>query len=77
MRDKSVFDLASIDAQKLATSYGLLNAPQLTIVTKEKSTRKEATATEANTEGTDKKTEKQDRITKLRQEAKARKLQKL
>lgn len=36
MRDKSVFNLASIDTQKLATSYGLLNAPQLTIVTKDK-----------------------------------------
>ena len=34
MKDKTVFDLAAIDTQKLAHSYGLLNAPQLTIVTK-------------------------------------------
>ena len=32
MKDKSVFKLAEIDAEKLAKSYGLLNAPQLTIV---------------------------------------------
>ena len=34
MKDKSVFQLAAIDAQQLARSYGLLNAPQLTIVSK-------------------------------------------
>lgn len=34
MKDKSVFKLAEIDAEKLAKSFGLLNAPQLTIVTK-------------------------------------------
>ena len=32
MRDKDVFQLGSIDTQKLAHSYGLLNAPQLAIV---------------------------------------------
>ena len=34
MKDKSVFKLAEIDAEKLAKSFGLLNAPQLTIVSK-------------------------------------------
>ena len=27
MKDKDVFDLAAVDPQKLAESYGLLNAP--------------------------------------------------
>ena len=34
MKDKSVFKLEEIDAEKLAKSFGLLNAPQLTIVSK-------------------------------------------
>jgi len=34
MKDKSVFKLAEVDAEKLARSYGLLNAPKLTIVSK-------------------------------------------
>jgi ATP-dependent RNA helicase DDX10/DBP4 len=32
MKDKSVFDVHAIDTQKLATSYGLLNAPQINVV---------------------------------------------
>ena len=34
MRDKSVFKLSEIDSEKLAKSYGLMNAPQLALVTK-------------------------------------------
>ena len=34
MKDKSVFKIDEIDKQKLATSYGLLNAPTLEIVSK-------------------------------------------
>lgn len=34
MRDKSVFKIDEIDKQKLATSYGLLNAPTVEIVSK-------------------------------------------
>lgn len=32
MKDKSVFDLSKIDTAKLATAYGLLNAPQINVV---------------------------------------------
>ena len=74
MKDKTVFQLAAIDAQKLAHSYGLINAPQLTIVTKKKS----SSTNHADDAGgvTDKSTAAQDRIAKLRAESKARKLQK-
>ena len=34
MKDKSVFDVTKIDTAKLATSYGLLNAPQINVVQK-------------------------------------------
>ena len=69
MRDKEVFSLASVDAEKLARSYGLLNAPQLTVVTKK--------AADAETgEVVDKKAAAQERILRLRMEAKARKVQK-
>ena len=68
MKDKDVFNLSSIDTQKLAFSYGLINAPQLTIVMK--------TSSSSVGEGKDKKTEKEDRIARLRNEAKARKMQK-
>jgi len=69
MKDKEVFNLEGFDSQKLAFSYGLINAPQLTIVTK--------TSSGGTGEGTkDKKTEKLDRISRLRNEAKARKAQK-
>ena len=33
-KDKSVFKVAEIDAQKLATSYGLMNAPKVEVVSK-------------------------------------------
>jgi len=36
MKDKEVFKLAAIDHEKLARSYGLLNAPELTMVAKTK-----------------------------------------
>lgn len=66
MRDKSVFNLAAIDTQKLAHSYGLLNAPQLTLVAKP---RDDGTQVDRKAAG-------QDRVARLRMEAKARKLQK-
>jgi ATP-dependent RNA helicase DDX10/DBP4 len=34
MRDKTVFKIDEIDKQKLATSYGLLNAPTVEIVSR-------------------------------------------
>lgn len=34
MKDKSVFKIDEIDKQKLATSYGLLNAPTIEVVSK-------------------------------------------
>jgi ATP-dependent RNA helicase DDX10/DBP4 len=34
MKDRSVFKVSEIDAQKLATSYGLLNAPKVEVVSK-------------------------------------------
>ena len=34
MKDKSVFRIDEIDKQKLATSYGLLNAPTIEVVSK-------------------------------------------
>lgn len=34
MKDKSVFKIAGVDAQKLAHSYGLVNAPQVEVVSK-------------------------------------------
>ena len=36
MKDKSVFKLAEIDTAKLASSYGLINAPQLSLVQKQR-----------------------------------------
>ena len=36
MKDKTVFDVHKIDTAKLATSYGLLNAPQINVVAKSK-----------------------------------------
>lgn len=60
MKDKSVFDVHKIDTAKLATSYGLLNAPQINVVQREKDSDDEAG--------------KVDKIKKLRMEAKARKL---
>lgn len=61
MKDKTVFDVHAIDTAKLATSYGLLNAPQLNVVAKTK-------------EDDDTKSGKTDKIQKLRMEAKARKI---
>ena len=60
MKDKTVFDVHKIDTAKLATAYGLLNAPQINVVQKEKDS--------------DNENEKVDKIKKLRMEAKARKL---
>lgn len=38
MRDKSVFKIEEIDKQKLATSYGLLNAPTVEVVSRKDKT---------------------------------------
>ena len=88
MKDKSVFKLAEIDAEKLAKSFGLLNAPQLTLVAK-KQQQQQMEVDDDNSADTDPDAEvaadmqlqlatgdkKVDRITKLRMEAKARKAQ--
>ena len=71
MKDKSVFALAGIDAEKLARSYGLLNAPQLTIVGKGAAADEDAAE---KYEAKDK--AGKDRIVRLRMEAKARKMEK-
>ena len=63
MKDKTVFDLSKIDTAKLATAYGLLNAPQINVVQKER----------ADDDG-EKGSGKVNKIQKLRMEAKARKL---
>lgn len=69
MKDKEVFKLAAIDHEKLAKSYGLLNAPELTMVARTKEDPETG-------ELIDRKTAAQDRILRLRMEAKARKAQK-
>ena len=86
MKDKSVFKLAEIDAEKLARSYGLLNAPQLTIVGK--ADKQDELIEAQNSDDSDKEVgaestevamtgdKKTDRITKLRMEAKKRKAEK-
>ena len=65
MKDKEVFDLSAIDTQKLAHSHGLINAPQLTVVAKKRT---------EDGEVVDKKQAAKDRVARLRQEAKARKV---
>jgi len=38
MKDKDVFDVSKIDTQQLASAHGLLNAPQVAIVSKTRAT---------------------------------------
>ena len=36
MKDKNVFDISKVDAEKLAFSYGLVNAPTVSLVPSDK-----------------------------------------
>ena len=66
MKDKDVFDVTKIDTAKLASSYGLINAPQVTIVPKNSQ----------NQDGIGASLKGADRIAMLRMKAEQRKMQK-
>ena len=63
MKDKEVFDVTKIDTGKLASAYGLINAPQIKIVSK----TEKADDSDEETKEPGKALKGADRIAKLRE----------